>query len=42
MLASAGVLHERWADSKGASLWDATWHKAKSISPNLSPEMLRR
>jgi brefeldin A-resistance guanine nucleotide exchange factor 1 len=40
VMATQGVLHPGWTDSKGINLWNVTWQRARSTSPNLAPDML--
>ncbi|KAL3131638.1 hypothetical protein ABBQ38_007935 [Trebouxia sp. C0009 RCD-2024] len=40
VMAARRVLTREWKDSEGRALWDMTWHKARSISSGLTPQLL--
>jgi len=42
VMATEGILHPGWTDSKNINLWNVTWQRARSTSPNLEPGMLKQ
>ena len=37
VMATQGILHPGWTDSKSINLWNVTWQRARTTSTNISP-----